>query len=251
MRTRLGGTVGRINRFFTEKGLCSRREADKLVEQGRVGINGRIAVHGDQIQSGDVVTLDGKAVGQEQPKPVILAYNKPVGVECTSDMRKKNNIIDAVAYPERVFHIGRLDQMSEGLILLTNQGDIVNKILRGRYGHEKEYIVDFDAPVSEAAARRLARGVDIGDERGPTKECIAELQGPSRLRIVLTEGRNRQIRRMAEAIDNRVKRLKRIRILNIRLGHLKTGQFRHLTDREERELFERLDNAVATNFGET
>ncbi|MBP7843183.1 MAG: pseudouridine synthase [Proteobacteria bacterium] len=224
----------RINRFFTDQGICSRREADRMVEAGRITINGKVAIHGDQIQEGDEIRLDGKIVGTKDKKSVIIAFNKPAGVECTSDPEVPNNIITAVNYPERVFHIGRLDKMSEGLILLTNIGDIVNKILRRRYGHEKEYIVIFDQPISHSQIQHLQRGVELDD--GPTAPCKAERMGSRRLRIILTEGRNRQIRRMAEALGFRVMRLKRIRVMNITLGDLPKGRWRELNSEETASL---------------
>lgn len=232
----------RINKFFTDRGYCSRREADRMVEEGRVTINGRVAVHGDQIELSDEIRVDGELLDpQLDKKPVIIAFNKPVGVECTSDPAVENNIIEAVGYPERIFHIGRLDKMSEGLILLTNVGDIVNKILRRRYGHEKEYIVVFDLPISDEQILTLRRGVDIGDEEGPTERCQVTRLGGSRVSMILTEGRNRQIRRMAEAIGLKVVRLKRIRVMNITLGEMPKGRWRYLTPEEEAELTARLE----------
>jgi 23S rRNA pseudouridine2604 synthase len=231
----------RINKFFSDQGICSRREADRWVEEGRIQINSKVAKLGDQIHEDDIVALDGKILDRRKKKLVILAYHKPVGIECTSDPRSENNIIDAVNYPERVVHIGRLDMMSEGLILLTNEGDLVNLILRGRYGHEKEYLVTYDQPIDRRIKEIFETGVDIGDERGPTKPCRVELVGSRRAKLVLTEGRNRQIRRMAEAVGLRVMRLKRIRVLNILLGDLPSGQWRHLTAAEEKALLSTLE----------
>ena len=234
----------RINRYFTDRGICSRREADRWVEAGRVTINGRVAQHGDQIEDGDAVAVDGRVVGEVEKTPVILAYNKPIGVECTSDPAVENNIIRAVGYPERVFHIGRLDQMSEGLILLTNIGDIVNRILRRRYGHEKEYQVMLDRSIPDRDLRTLSRGVELED--GVTGPCRVErLSGGRRIRMVLTEGRNRQIRRMTEALGYRVVRLRRVRIMNIELGELPRGRWRLLTAAEQRELLLQLEAAEA------
>lgn len=231
----------RINRFFTEHGVCSRREADRWVDEGRIAINGVKAKHGDRLKEGDVVSVDGKDIIVDTKKEVIIAYNKPVGVECTSDPAVENNIIDAVNYPERIFHVGRLDKMSEGLILLTNQGDIVNKILRRRYGHEKEYIVVVDLPIADAQIRHLGQGVELDD--GITQKCTVSRLGGRRVRMVLTEGRNRQIRRMMEALGFKVVRLKRIRVMNITLGELGGGKWRHLTAAEREELFEALSHA--------
>ena len=224
----------RINRFFTDNGIMSRRAADRAVTEGRVSINGKVAVLGDQVAPGDLVALDGQTVGEAEKKTIIIAYNKPVGIECTSDERVKDNIISAVKYPERVFHIGRLDKFSDGLILLTNMGDIVNKILRARFYHEKEYIVETNAPLTAAAINALAAGVVLED--GPTRPCVVERLASRRLRMVLTEGRNRQIRRMIEHVGLRVARLRRIRIMNIQLGKLPVGKWRHLDDREMEQL---------------
>ena len=231
----------RINKFFTENGICSRREADKWVDASRVSINGRVAVHGDKVQAGDLICVDSNPVVIPKKRPVIVAFNKPVGIECTSDPRVENNVIYAVNHPQRIFHIGRLDVMSEGLILLTNMGDIVNRILRSRYEHEKEYIVALDQPISRETVETLSRGVDIGDDRGPTKPCFIETMGRQRLRIILTEGRNRQIRRMMEAVGLRAVRLKRIRVMNVVLGELKSGSWRELTPRETDDLMGQLE----------
>lgn len=233
----------RINKYFTENGICSRREADRWVEAGRISINGQTAKLGDQVKDGDVVALDGKPLKVKEKRPIIIAYHKPVGVECTSDPSVERNIINAVNYPgERLVHIGRLDLMSEGLILLTNLGDIVNKILRSRHEHEKEYIVTYDKPVDPRDLRQWQRGVDIGDEdRGPTKPCHAELLSPNQVRLILTEGRNRQIRRMAEALGYRVTRLKRVRIMHIELGDLRGDTWREFSQREIDDLLAALE----------
>ncbi len=205
-------------------------------------INGRVALHGDQIGDEDVVAVDGRVLQDVEKPPVILVYNKPVGVVCTSDPAVEHNIIQAVGYPDRVFHIGRLDQMSEGLILLTNMGDIVNRILRRRYGHEKEYHVMLDRGIPDRDLQHLSRGVALED--GVTGPCRVErLGGGRRIRMVLTEGRNRQIRRMAEALGYRVVRLRRVRIMNIELGDMPRGRWRLLTGAEQRELFSMLDVA--------
>lgn len=222
----------RINKFFTDQGICSRREADRLIEEKRVKINGNIAKLGDQVSETDEVTLDGKKISFKIKKPIVIAYNKPVGIECTSDPRVHNNIIDAVAYPERLVHIGRLDVMSEGLILLTNLGDIVNPILRRKYHHEKEYLVTYNEDLTPRILKTFRDGVDIGDLEGPTLPCRATQIGKNRASLVLTEGRNRQIRRMAEAVGLKVIKLKRIRIMHIELGDLKVGTWRHLKPEE-------------------
>jgi len=231
----------RLNRWFTEQGICSRREADRWIADGRVTVNGQPAVLGVNVGPRDRVAVDGKVIVPRQRPAVVIAYNKPIGVVCTSDPSKPDNIIAAVAYPERVVHIGRLDQMSEGLILLTNRGDIVNLILRSENEHDKEYHVDLAADVSDEQIERLARGVVIDDGKGKTKPCVVERLGPARLKFVLTEGRNRQIRRMAEAVGHHVKRLERVRIMHIRLAGLPRGRWRHLSEVELRELWRRLE----------
>lgn len=224
----------RINKFFTDRGICSRREADRIIQAGRVSIGGRRAVLGDQVQEGDEVLLDGQRVGTGEKVPLVLAYNKPVGVVCTSDMKDPNNIIDALNYPERVFHIGRLDQMSEGLILFTNLGDIVNRILRSRFANEKEYLVEVDGPLSDDDLRDLAAGVELEGRR--TLPCRIDRVGSRRVKMILTEGRNRQIRRMMEFVGRKVTRLKRIRIMDIELGTLAVGKWRELSPVEMKNL---------------
>lgn len=231
----------RINRFFTEHGVCSRRAADKYVDAGRVRINDVVAVHGDTVKEGDLVTLDGKRVAAPEKRPVVLAFHKPPGIECTSDKRVAENIIDAVGYSERIFHVGRLDKWSEGLILLTNRGELVNQILRARGQHEKEYLVEVDVPISEDSLRRMRSGIVILGRR--TLPCRVQRLGPRTFRMVLTEGRNRQIRRMCEAENLRVKRLLRVRVMNIELGTLRPGRWRRLREDELAKLEKRLANA--------
>lgn len=241
----------RINKFLSFKGICSRREADRWIEESKVVLNGRVAVLGDQVVEGDVVEVNGKTYqggdSKENFMRVIVAYNKPEGVESTQDARNPRNIDLAMNYTgPRVFLIGRLDIASEGLILLTNDGDLVNPILRSGGQHEKEYVVAYDKSVTEHHLVHMESGVDIGDElRGPTKPCRVERLGGNRIKIILTEGRNRQIRRMAEALDLRVVRLKRIRVMNVELGDLKTGQWRHLTKEEEAEILKRTSASVS------
>jgi 23S rRNA pseudouridine2604 synthase len=220
----------RVNRFFTEHGICSRREADRRVEAGRVRINGRVARHGDAVEEGDRVELDGAPLHVAEKRAVVLAYHKPPGIECTSDPRVPENIIAAVGYRERVFHIGRLDKYSEGLILLTNRGELVNEILRARGGHEKEYRVEVDRPFSNDALDRMRRGIVLDGRR--TLPCRVKRTGARSFQIVLTEGRNRQIRRMCEAEDLRVLRLVRVRVMNILLGTLRAGRWRELEPEE-------------------
>jgi 23S rRNA pseudouridine2604 synthase len=230
----------RINRWLSAQGHGSRREADAWIRDGRVTVNGVPAELGMEIGPEDHVSLDGRALHARRVAPIVIAYNKPVGVECTSDRAVPNNIIAAVNFPERIVHVGRLDVMSEGLILLTNQGDIVQTLLSAENGHEREYLVTFSKAVSDTEVRKLSAGVDIGDERGPTLPCKVERVTQDTLRLILIEGRNRQIRRMAEAIGNHVRRLERVRIMHIRLGQIPRGHWRHLTPSELRELYQRL-----------
>lgn len=201
-------------------------------------INGRSAKLGDRVMPKDTVTLDGRTLQTGEKDPVILAFHKPVGVECTTDMAVEGNIIDAVNYHERVFPIGRLDKMSEGLILLTNIGDIVNKVLRAKYFHEKEYVVTIKQSISDAHVAELRAGIDIGD--GYTRPCKVTRVAPKVLNMVLTEGRNRQIRRMLEALGHEVMTLQRTRIMDIRLGGLKYGHWRKFSDAETAALLKQL-----------
>lgn len=226
-------TTVRINKYFTEQGFCSRREADKLIGEARVKINGRVAVLGDQVNAEDVVTVDERAL-ERNPPGVYLAYHKPVGVICTTDLDVAGNIIQAIGYPERIFPIGRLDKDSAGLILLTNYGDIVNRILRAEFGHEREYEVTLDRPYSASFLGHLSTGVRVLGEM--TKPCRTRKVGPIVFQITLTEGRNRQIRRMCSALGYHVVRLVRVRIMHIRLGNLPVGKWRHLAPKERENL---------------
>lgn len=224
----------RINKYLSEAGYCSRRAADKLIEDGRVTINDEVPQMGTKIVDGDVVKVDGKNIVKVEEKAVYLVLNKPRGIVCTTDTRvEKDNIIDFINYPSRIFPIGRLDKMSEGLILLTNDGDIVNKILRARNNHEKEYIVTVNKPVTEEFVQKMGSGIPILDT--VTKPCIVEQIHKKQFRIILTQGLNRQIRRMCEYLGYRVVQLKRIRIMNIQLD-TKVGRFRDLTKKEMMEL---------------
>lgn len=214
-----------INKFIAGTGLCSRREADKLLDAGRVTLNGETARRGNRVEAGDEVTVDGKSL-TTKPAAVYLALHKPPGITCTTDQRDQTNIIDFVNYPERIFPIGRLDKPSTGLILLTNDGDIVNKILRVENAHDKEYIVTVDKPINKEFIRRMAGGLPILDR--VTKKCEVEKLGKQRFRIVLTQGLNRQIRRMCEYLGYEVRTLKRVRIMNVRLDDLPVGEWREL-----------------------
>ena len=223
----------RLNKFLAEAGACSRREADQWIEAGRVTVNGARAVLGTQVNEGDDVRVDGQPL-RSRPKRVYLALNKPIGIECTTDRDVPGNIVDFVAHRERVFPIGRLDKDSEGLILLTNDGDIVNTILRAENEHEKEYLVAVDRPLTPAFLAGLAAGVPIlGTVTNP---CKVTQVGRNTFRIVLTQGLNRQIRRMCEHFDYTVRRLQRVRIMHVQLGSLPVGQWRELSAAELRGL---------------
>lgn len=224
----------RINKYLSEAGYCSRRAADKLIEDGRVTINGEVPLMGTKIVEGDVVKVDGKSVVKKDEKAVYLVLNKPRGIVCTTDTRvEKDNIIDFLNYPKRIFPIGRLDKASEGLILLTNDGDIVNKILRARNNHEKEYIVQVNKPIDKDFVKKMSQGVPILDTI--TRPCKVEQLSRVRFKIILTQGLNRQIRRMCEYLGYHVQQLKRVRIMNIHLD-LPNGKYREMTKEEFREL---------------
>ena len=233
----------RINKYISEKGLCSRREADRLIEQKRVSINGSIAQIGSVVNDGDEVKVDNKLL-QAREEFVYLVLNKPVGIVSTTDTRERDNIIDFMSYPKRIFPIGRLDKDSEGLIMLTSDGDIVNKILRAGNNHDKEYIVRVDKPVTQGFIHSMASGVKILGT--VTKKCRVELLTKYTFRIILTEGMNRQIRRMCEVFGYQVLKLKRIRIMNIHLGALPTGAWRYLTSEELQDLNKLISHSVKT-----
>jgi 23S rRNA pseudouridine2604 synthase len=223
----------RINKFFTQQGLCSRREADRLIEEGRVAINGRVALLGDQVRPGDVITRDGVVLhwGNE---PVYIKFHKPVGVTTTTELDVPDNIISYIGHPARIFPIGRLDKDSSGLILLTNDGEIVNEILRAERGHEKEYVVLVDHPFDQRFLDQMARGVVILGK--PTRPCRISRLGERKFRIILTEGRNRQIRRMCQALGYLVLALHRVRVMHITIDGLRAGQWKNLTDQERARL---------------
>lgn len=223
----------RINKYLSETGYCSRRQADTLVSENRVTINGKPAEMGAQVSDQDVIEVDGKPIQKRKNDFVYLAFNKPIGIECTTNTKVKDNVVDYINYPERIFPIGRLDKDSEGLLLLTNDGDIVNKILRARNNHEKEYIVKVDKPVNDRFITRMSLGVPILDTM--TKKCKVEKINAYTFKIVLTQGLNRQIRRMCEHLGYEVKALKRVRIINITLD-IPLGKYRKLSDKEMNEL---------------
>lgn len=226
----------RVNKYLSEVGYCSRREADRLIKQSKVRINNKVASLGGQVEDGDQVTVNGVNV-KPHNNFVYIALNKPVGITSTTDRNIRGNIVDFMQYPERIFHIGRLDKDSEGLIFMTNDGDIVNKILRAENAHEKEYIVEVDRIITLDFISKMGSGVPILNTI--TKPCIVKQLGPKRFKIILTEGMNRQIRRMCEFFDYKVLSLKRIRIMNVKLD-IPVGKYRHFTNEELRELMDLL-----------
>ncbi len=235
----------RINKYLSEVGYCSRRAADKLIEEGKVTINGKVPEMGTKIVPGDEVRVNGQLISDATEKPVYIAFNKPVGVVCTTDTKvERNNIVEYINYPKRIFPIGRLDKASEGLIFLTNDGDIVNKILRARNNHEKEYIVTVDKPISPDFVKRMSKGIPILDT--VTRECVVEQVSKFSFRIILTQGLNRQIRRMCEFLNYEVVKLKRVRIMNIQLD-TELGQWRYLTDEEMTGLNELISDSSKTH----
>jgi 23S rRNA pseudouridine2604 synthase len=225
----------RINKFFTEHGICSRREADRLIESGVITINGRVAKLGDQVEPSDIIAREGRVIPWGKAA-LYIKYYKPVGVTTTSEPHVARNIIVEIGYPERIFPIGRLDKDSSGLILLTNDGDIVNDILRTEFGHEREYLVQVDRPFDHTFLDQMARGVLILGSK--TKPCRMTWAGHNRFRIVLTEGRNRQIRRMCQALGYRVTKLHRTRIMHITVAGLNVGEWKELTTQEQEQLLE-------------
>ena len=235
----------RINKYLSEAGYCSRRRADKLIEEGKVTINGIIPLIGTRVKDEDQVVVEGQRIGKStKRKKIYLAFNKPVGVVCTTDRAvEPDNIIDFINYPKRIFPIGRLDKSSEGLIFLTDDGDIVNKILRARNNHEKEYIVSVNRPIDRQFIETMSTGVEILETK--TKNCFVKKLGPKKFKIILTQGLNRQIRRMCESLGYRVKSLKRVRIMNINLD-LPSGKFREFTKEELFELNQLLENSTKT-----
>ncbi|MFA0030543.1 23S rRNA pseudouridine(2604) synthase RluF [Vibrio breoganii] len=233
----------RLNKFISETGFCSRREADRLIEQGRVTINGKIPEMGTKVSSEDEVLVDGKPL-REKRKALYIALNKPTGVTCTTERDIPGNIVDFIGHKERIFPIGRLDKPSDGLIFLTNDGDIVNKILRAGNNHEKEYVVRVDRPITPEFLKKMASGVPILDT--VTLPCEITKESEYSFRIVLTQGLNRQIRRMCEALDYRVFKLRRVRIMNITIDGIPNGKWRYLSDDEVKTLLELSGDSVGT-----
>jgi len=222
----------RLNKFLSDAGVCSRRAADKAIEEGRVLVNGEIPLMGQRISSSDEVLFEGKPVSNANKKPVLIAYNKPVGIVCTAEKKEKNNIVDHIGYPERIYPIGRLDKDSNGLILLTNQGDLVNKIMRAVNAHEKEYIVSVDKEIDKDFIKKMSDGVYLDELEVTTRKCKVKKLSKYEFNIILTQGLNRQIRRMCQMLGYKVKTLKRVRIMNIELGDLKVDTYRNVTPSE-------------------
>lgn len=233
----------RLNKFISETGYCSRREADKLIEQGRVTVNGQLPELGTKVTSEDVIHVDGTSI-TKKVKPVYLAFNKPVGITCTTEQKVKGNIVDYINYKKRIFPIGRLDKPSQGLIFLTNDGDIVNKILRAGNNHEKEYVVTVDKPITQKFLDKMANGVPILDT--VTRKCEVTQESKFVFRIILTQGLNRQIRRMCEVLGYHVTKLKRTRIMNVTLRGLPVGEWRYLTAKEVAEIQELVASSSKT-----
>ncbi|NGT48589.1 23S rRNA pseudouridine(2604) synthase RluF [Clostridium perfringens] len=233
----------RLNKYISETGFCSRREADKLIEQGRVKIDGVKATTGMKVSKGQSVSIDGKPLKVEN-ELVYIALNKPVGITCTTESKIKGNIVDFINHEKRIFPIGRLDKDSQGLIFMTNDGDIVNKILRAGNNHEKEYIVTVNKPITDEFVKGMSNGVPILGT--VTKKCLVKKESKNSFRIILTQGLNRQIRRMCEYFGYEVKKLERIRIMNVSLGNLKMGSWRYLTKKELAEINRLTENSSKT-----
>ncbi|MBO6881419.1 23S rRNA pseudouridine(2604) synthase RluF [Winogradskyella sp.] len=242
----MSDNLTRLNKYLSEAGYCSRREADRLIDAGRVTINDVVPEMGTKVASGDVVKVDGEIIGERKQDFVYLAFNKPVGIVCTTDTRvEKDNIIDYINYPKRIFPIGRLDKPSEGLILLTDDGDIVNKILRASNNHEKEYVVTVDKPISQTFIQRMAGGIYIEELGKRTKKCEVKKVDRHTFSIILTQGLNRQIRRMCEYLNYEVQTLKRVRIMNIKLD-MPVGKYRELSADEFKTLSDLISDSKKT-----
>ena len=227
----------RLNKYIADCGYCSRREADRLIEAGKVKVNGVIAEMGLRVTDDDVVEVEGKLLKREE-KTILLVFNKPPGITCTTSKDDETNVVDYINYPKRIYPIGRLDKYSEGLLLLTNRGDLVNGIMRSRYGHEKEYIVTVDRPVDDAFLNKMSSGVYLKELDVATKPCKCQKVARNKFSMIITQGLNRQIRRMCEEMGCRVMKLKRVRILDIELGDLPVGGYRKATEKE-------LDSVIA------
>jgi 23S rRNA pseudouridine2604 synthase len=233
-----------LNKYISSSGFCSRREADKLIEQARVTINGELVLPGARVRVGESVEIDGEPI-KSKKKPIYIAFNKPVGVTSTTDTKDKTNIIYFINHPKRIFPVGRLDKDSDGLIFLTNDGDIVNKILRASNNHEKEYIVTVDKSITPEFIKHMGTGVPILGEM--TKKCFVRQEGGRRFRIILTQGLNRQIRRMCEQLGYNVMNLTRVRIMNVELGNLPVGKWRYFSPQEIDKMNEMVETSVKTD----
>lgn len=233
----------RLNKYLSDAGVCSRRAADAAIEAGEVTVNGEPAVMGMKVTVSDEVRYKGQIVSNIGKKNILLAYNKPAGIVCTAEKREKNNIIEHINYPERIYPIGRLDKDSTGLILLTNQGDLVNKIMKAVNAHEKEYIVTVDKDITADFIKNMSNGVYLEELDVTTRKCRVTKTGPREFRIVLTQGLNRQIRRMCQTFGYRVRTLKRVRIMNIELGNLKEDTYRDVNSKEIKELMKMLEGS--------
>ena len=233
----------RLNKFLSDAGVCSRRAADRAIEAGQVLVNGEPAVMGQKVSASDLVEFEGKIVSNADKKSVLVAYNKPAGIVCTAEKREKNNIIDHINYPERIYPIGRLDKDSTGLILLTNQGDLVNRIMRAVNAHEKEYIVSVDKEITGDFIKKMSAGVYLDELEVTTRKCKVKKLSKNSFNIVLTQGLNRQIRRMCQMLGYKVQTLKRVRIMNIELGELKEDTYRDVTEDEYNKLLKMLEGS--------
>ena len=228
----------RLNKYISEAGVASRRAADRLIEEGKVTINGKPAVVGDRVYEDDIVAVEGKRISKVE-EDIILVFNKPRGITCTSNPEDKDNVIDFIGYPKRIYSIGRLDKDSQGLLLMTNNGELANQVMRSRGEHEKEYIVTVDRPVTKEFVKGMSNGVPILEDR-ITKKCFVEKIDDFTFRIILKQGLNRQIRRMCEYFGYGVIKLERVRVMNIKLGKLKEGRYRDITKEEREELYREL-----------
>ena len=235
--------IFRLNKYLSDAGVCSRRAADAAIEAGEVMVNGQPAVMGMKVSSSDQVLFRGQPVSNADKKQILIAYNKPAGIVCTAEKREKNNIVDHLNYPERIYPIGRLDKDSTGLLLLTNQGDLVNKIMRAVNAHEKEYIVTTDKEITADFIKQMSAGVYLDELDTVTRKCQVTKLGPNKFKIILTQGLNRQIRRMCQALGYRVRSLKRVRIMNIELGNLKEDTYRDVTSEELKKLNKMLEGS--------